>query len=145
MKRFKYRLQKVLQYRDVVKADRKRELLNERMKLMTLSQDLEDLKEQQERNELEGSKQTDLAMQMMMVAYSQRIMQQISWQELKVKEQDQVVQQALKAYVEASRDAKALELHRAKQLTEYGQYIEREEGKVLDEQIVQRSGRTESE
>lgn len=144
MKRFKYRLQKVLQYRDVVKADRKRELLNERMKLMALSQDLEDLKEQQERSELDSFSQTDLSMQMMMVAFSQRIMQQIAWQKLKVEEQEQVVQEALKAYVEASRDAKALELHRTKQLTEYAQYVDREEGKVLDEQIVQRSGRIQS-
>ena len=49
-----------------------------------------------------------------------------------------VVEEALNEYIEASKDARALELHKDDKLKEYVEETEREEGKFLDELTIQR-------
>jgi len=143
MKPFRFRLQRVLDVRAQIRDKARQEvvLLNhERDHAISILRGLED--EYQDIQIPEGG--TYPASQLMLSgAYAERL-------EKAITEQQQVVAQAIKdaqaaqeRYIEASREAKALEMLREKKVLEHKEQAQREEGSTLDEFAIQRAMRVE--
>lgn len=138
MKQFRYRLERVLQYRNIVKAERQRELQLRMGELHAAEQRLSDLQtELVEREAIDQGEHTG-SMIAMAGNYEQRLRREIGETHEVILMKQVVVEEALNEYIEASKDARALELHKDDKLKEYVEETEREEGKFLDELTIQR-------
>lgn len=137
-KKFKFRLERVLQYREVVKSERKRELFIKNTALREAQTALQELDRALAENKLKSEGVMSVGELQLAGAYGLRLRQQIEWTRVKISELEKEVQEALERYIEASKDAEALIVLKRKKLEEYQAYIEREEAKFLDELTTQR-------
>jgi flagellar protein FliJ len=149
MKRFKFRLQKVLDYRSRI-CDEKRQELGRRNfereqeteKLAKLRSDLSGLQYVERGTESASGKSVApivTMQQLLMVSnYAARIEAEIEHQIVVVEEAIEAAEKARAAYVEASKDVKALEAVREKKLTDYTEQMLKEEERSMDELTVQR-------
>jgi flagellar protein FliJ len=140
MKRFKFRLEKVLQYRTLIKDEKLRELMLRNYELKQAEAELEELEEAFLRNELEQQKILRAEDLFLRGAYALRLKDRIVAQRLAIIEADKKVQEAMEAYVEASKDQKALAMLKERKRNEYLEWVDKELGKDLDEISVQRVG-----
>ena len=140
MKRFKFRLERVLQYRKLLKDERTRELMEERSKLFEESERLKELEVAALMNRIEENARMTAEQVQMLGLYGQRLKQQIAQQQLQVEKQQEAVATARNAYVEAAKDEESLVTLKDRRLEEYKEYLEKEDGKFLDELSVQRIG-----
>lgn len=140
MKKFKFKLERVFQYREIVKQEKKRELTIAQNKLNTEKEILSELEKQALINHIEQDKPMLAAQVYLIGAYARRLKEEILKQGIKIVEAELEVEKALKNYIEAAKDHKALEVLKQKRLQDYREYIDKEEGKFLDELSVQRIG-----
>jgi flagellar FliJ protein len=133
MRRFRFRLQRILDIRVQIRDEARQELVRcnaERDQQAAILRALED-----EFNTL-GLKEggTYSASELVAVgAYSERLTNAIKRQQEVLAAAMRVAQEALERYIEASREAKAIEMLKEKRLHEYTAESLREEGKLLDE------------
>jgi len=142
MKKFRYRLERVLRFREIVKAEKKRLLGLARQELAAAEARLLAL-EQELLVDRIGTR-TILTVDELQLssAYTTWLSQEMERQKLHVEGCKERVAQALAAYVEATQEAESLIRHKSKKRTEYEEYLEREQQKFLDELTTQRIGRT---
>ena len=143
MKRFRFRLQRVLDIRVQFRDEARQELvlLNaERDQQISVLNQLE--LEFAKLGLKEGG--TYSANELVALgAYGERLTIAIDQQKIVVAKAIQAADAALVKYIEASRDAKAIEMLKDKRLGEFNAEEAREEGKLLDEIAVQRFGASE--
>lgn len=137
MKKFKFRLERVLHYRTLVKEEKRKVLLQKNYMLRTAQDRLEAL--------LAAEKTNVLAVGVMSVAqvqlagdYSRWVEQAVTNQRLAIIGVEEEVEVAMADYIEASKEARSLELLRDRQRVEHQAMVEQEDAKFLDELSTQK-------
>lgn len=139
-KRFKFRLQKVLEYRHMLKADAQKELLFANNTLFSEQQMLADLETALLQNELASDQVLSVGEIALYDQYSLRLRNDIGHQKVRVEEAAEVAEIARLAYIEAAKEAETLDKLKSKRKEEYRVYLEKEHEKFLDELTTQRNG-----
>jgi flagellar FliJ protein len=138
MKRFKFRLEKLLEYRRNIKEDRKRELLLKNHQLREAEDKLAALERARDETRAGGRGVMGAELFLLTDAYRTRIMAEIEQQRIVIEDCRKAAQEAQAKYVEAAREEKALSLLREKRLREYQEYVQKEDEKFLDELSTQK-------
>jgi flagellar FliJ protein len=151
MKRFKFRLQKVLDYRARICEEKRQELGRKNFERDQAIEHLENL-----RNSLRGLRYVEggtesasmpgvasgpvvSVHQFIMVGnYATRLEKEIEQQMVVVEEASEAAEKARLIYVEASKDVKALDTLKEKKLSDYNEERLKSEEQFLDEMTVQR-------
>lgn len=131
MAKFKFSLEKVLDYRWLKEQEAKREYASAQ-KALTEQEDIFQQINQEKENLMEVRESTINRMQVQqwyLLDLNQRL---IATTET-IKEMSRYVEQALSVYIEAQKERKILEKLSEKQLAEYQIEMNREEQKMLDE------------
>lgn len=139
-KRFTFRLEKVLQHRQIVRDEKKKDLMLANNALYEAEVRLEALEAALHSNELASGGALSVGEIELIDHYSSRLRAEIQHQKERVAEAEAVVEAARAAYIEAARDAESLERLKQKKKEEYRVYLEKENEKFLDELTTQRTG-----
>ncbi|MCB0339353.1 MAG: flagellar export protein FliJ [Bdellovibrionales bacterium] len=137
IKRFKFRLEKVLQYREVVRSECRRELIQALARLHDAQENLTKLQIALEKNILD-SKQVNAELLFLSQQFAVRLREDIASQREQILLLERFVEEAREAYIEASKDAEALKLLKKKQQARHQEHIRKEEEKAIDEMNIQR-------
>ncbi|NLF24861.1 MAG: hypothetical protein GX589_04290 [Deltaproteobacteria bacterium] len=140
MKRFKYRLERVLEYRKLVKDEKVRELLNRNQKLHEDSEKLRELETAELLNRIEEGARLNAAQLQLVADYGFRLRGAIAGQVEVVEKSKEAVEEATAEYVEAAKEEKSLSIHKSRKLEEYKEYVQQEEDRFVDELNIQRAG-----
>ena len=141
MKRFRYRLERVLQFREIIKADKERLLGLARQELASAVQRLKALEAELMVDRLSGRDLLTVDELQLFQAYSIWLRKEIEKQTAVIASCEEKVEKALVEYIEATKDAESLVRHKDKKRIEYDEYLEKEQQKFLDELTTQRIGR----
>jgi len=141
MKRFSFRLQRVLEIRERFRDERRQELVQRNFERDHEQRVLEDLDQEFLRSKVREGGTYSASELVLMGDYSRRLEQEIEQQRVRVVAAEQAAEEARERYIEASREAKALEKLKDKRRVEYQEQVLKEEGNQLDELAVQRAGR----
>lgn len=141
MKRFRFRLQRVLDVRVQIRDEARQELVRcnaERDHQIYVLAQLQD--EFMQLGLVEGGtySASDLTR---LGAYAERLTVAIDKQKVVVAEAIEAAEMAQERYIEASKEAKTMEMLKDKKLQEFNAEQLREEGALLDELAVQRATR----
>jgi flagellar export protein FliJ len=141
MKRFNFRLQRVLEIRERFRDEMRQELVQRNFEHDRERNILEHLDQEFLRAKVEEGG-TYSASEMVLVGdYSTRLQEQIEQQRARVLAAEQAAEEARERYIEASKESQALEKLKEKRRQEYVEQALKEEGAQLDEIAVQRAGR----
>ncbi|RIL02165.1 MAG: flagellar export protein FliJ [Proteobacteria bacterium] len=141
MKKFRFRLERVLSYRNLVRDDKKRELFESYGVLHRAEARLGNLNEAALRNKVDDQEPLPVERFLLTGLFSTRLKSEIENQRLAIIEAENQAQEALKNYIEAAKDSKSLEMLRERKLHQYLEEYEREEEKQRDEVAIQRGYR----
>jgi flagellar export protein FliJ len=140
MKKFRFRLERVLQHRVNVKREKQRDLIREQQILYEQQATLEALElELRQTGIAEGSIAHVHDIQLL-GSYADRLRLRIEQQKVTIEESVVRVEEFRKIYQEAARDAEALEKLRIKKNDEYETIVAKEDEKFLDELTIMRAG-----
>ena len=143
MKRFRFRLQRILDIREQIRDEARQELGRRNAELAHQQHVLKGLEDELSRLQ-PGKDGTLTAGELLLTgAYAFRVQQLIEQQLLKVEEARQAVVVAQERYIQANKDAKALEMLKDRKRAEYDHEMLKEEINQLDEIAVQRAGAKE--
>ncbi len=143
MKRFKFRLQRVLDLRVQIRDKARQELVRrngERDHELSVLAHLED---EYRRVTMEEGGMYSASQLVLFGAYAERLEGEINNQKLVVARAIEAAEVAQAHYIEASREAKALEMLREKKLKEHNEEALRQEGAFLDELAITRFERVD--
>jgi len=143
MKRFKFRLQRVLDMRVQIRDKTRQELVRRNSERDHEISVLAHLEAEYRRVTMEEGGMYSASQLVLFGAYAERLEQEIKTQELVVAQAVEEAAIAEGRYIEASRDAKALEMLREKKLKEYNDEALRQEGAFLDELAISRFEKVE--
>jgi flagellar FliJ protein len=139
MKRFKFRLQRILDIREQIRDEARQELGRRNAALTQEESVLKGLEAELLRLNA-GENGIVTASELLLTgAYAQRIQKLIEQQALKVEEARKAVVEAQERYIQANKDAKALEMLKDKRRAEYDHEVLKEEINQLDEVATQRA------
>jgi flagellar protein FliJ len=139
MKRFRFRLQRVLDYRESLKKEKELELARRHHELSGAENRLGEIITEQ--NAVEGSiEERIMSVEELSLcgSYQQRLREALMQQRQLVVEAKDAVQKAQDAYVEKAVDASVLDTLKQKLKTEHARECVREERKELDKLTVMR-------
>ncbi len=140
-KKFKFRLQKVLEYRELLKRESERELGMKNSELQKAEQRVEDIIAAQEASPPPHSDDTmSMAELVLSGEYQLRLQEELLEQRLLVVEAIEAVEVARDQYIEKAMEAQILDKLKDRRLKEYLQNNRREDRKVMDELSIQRHG-----
>lgn len=143
MKRFTFRLQRILDIREQIR-DEARQELGRRNALLAQEQSVL-ARLEGELLRLNGASDGIVTAGNLLLtgAYALRVQKMIEQQSVKVEEARKAVVQAQERYIQANKDARALEMLRDKKRAEYDQEVLKEEINQLDEVAMQRASSRE--
>jgi flagellar export protein FliJ len=141
MKRFNFRLQRVLEIRERFRDEVRQELVQRNFELDRERSVLEGLDQEFLRSKVEEGGTYSASEMVLLGDYSARLQEEIEQQRLRVKAAEQAAEEARERYIEASKESQALEKLKDKRRHEYVEQALKEEGIQLDEFAVQRAGR----
>ncbi len=141
MKKFQFRLEKVLHFRRLVKDEKKRELGKRLALLHDAQKKLEQLEAAQLANAIESEQLLHVNSVVMRSLYAARLKAEIASQKELIEELQIKVDEARTEYIEASKELEVLEKLKARKKEEYQHEMDLLEGKVLDEFAIQRAGK----
>jgi flagellar FliJ protein len=137
MKKFNFRLQKVMEYKEHREKDKQRELAQAREILQREKEVLSEMEEQKfscEKNLLKKRKEkVNLRENHLHQVYLTKIVKGIKKQEVSVRESEKECSKKIENLLETSREKKSLEKLKGKKLVSYLQEILRAEQKEIDE------------
>ena len=140
MKKFRFRLERVLQYRQVVKREKQRDLIKQQAILAEQLELLAQMEHELSIAEL-GDGQIILAQDVKLLGdYAGRLRSGIASKRLEIEECEALVEAARLVYQQAAQEAEALEKLKARKSEAHQVYVAKEEEKFLDEMTVMRSG-----
>lgn len=137
MKKFKFRLQRVLEHKDTLKEEARREVTIRNRAVAEARQKLEKLQSSFDSNLLEDGAMP-ASMVMMNALFASRLRNEMAEQVIAIEKAEREAEEARAAYIEAAKEARTLHMLRDKRLEQYNQYIQKEEAKFLDELTVQK-------
>ncbi len=143
MKKFKFRLEKVFQYRISIQDDKKRILTEYLIQIREQEDKLANYLQEQDKNWV--SEYNNLAGYQLQTVFATRLSTQINKTRDKISELEKLAEEARVEYVEATKDVQSLETLKKKQLEEYQQYVHKMDEKFLDELTVQKGNRLQGE
>ena len=143
MKKFKFRLEKVFQYRISIQDDKKRILTEYLIQIREQEDKLANYLQEQDKNSV--SEYNNLAGYQLQTVFATRLSTQINKTRDKISELEKLAEEARVEYVEATKDVQSLETLKKKQLEEYQQYVHKMDEKFLDELTVQKGNRLQGE
>ena len=138
MKRFKFRLERVLDYRKIVEGEKKRDLMDRQRTLDAAIQRDQDLAREQLANKVAAEGVFSVDQLQMIGAYGQWLLDSRERQRQEIVEAERAVAEAQQVYIEARKDVRVLEELRTKKLQQYNGVVAQEDSKFLDELAVQR-------
>lgn len=144
MKKFKFRLQRVLDFRKLLAGEKKRELMLRNLELSQAQDHLRTLEQAERDNLIAQNEIIDAALIMLNSQFGARLRDAIVAQRLAIIDAEDKVEQARLAYIEAAKDEKALLSLKEKKLQEYMHYLEVEQGKALDDFSVSKGNTFEN-
>jgi len=142
MKRFSFRLQRVLDLREQIRDELRQELVRRNQELDHEQHVLADLEAEFLRVMIQEGGTYSASELVMFGDYRLRLKVRIEEQQGRAAVAVQEADEAKARYVEASREAKALEMLRQKRKAEHDEQALKEEGAQLDELAVQRAPRS---
>jgi len=144
MKRFTFRLQRILDIREQIRDEARQELGRRNAVLAHEHSILERLEGELQR--LNGTSDGIVTAGELLLtnAYALRVQKMIEQQVVKVEEARKAVVEAQERYIQANKDARALEMLKEKKRAEYDQEVLKEEIHQLDEVAVQRASSRET-
>lgn len=140
MRRFSFRLQRVLDIREQIRDELRQELVRKNHERDDELQVLARLEQESLQIKIEEGGTYSASELVMFGAYSVRLKQLMEQQQQRVAAAIKQVEEAKERYIEASKEAKALEMLRQKRREEYTEQQLKEEGRQLDELAIQRVG-----
>lgn len=141
MKKFRFRLQRVLEYRKLIKQEKLRALLICNMELSQARGRLEALLQAERDNRIETQRPIDAGLVHLSGLYAVRLKLEIDSQRIHVYECEQAVEKALAEYVDAAKEAEAIVKLKERRLNEYREYLDKEDLKFIDEINTQKGNR----
>ncbi len=138
MKRFKFRLQRVLDYRKLVKDERLRDLLDANYKVELSKTELDQLETAASKNEIEQGKSIDSSFIFLRGIYGLWLKDSIQEQREDLSNAEEAAEKSLLQFIESAKDVKALDLLKERKTIEYKQSAEAEDIRFLDEISVQK-------
>lgn len=136
MKKFKFRLEKVLHYRVAIQEEKKG-VLTEKMGLLREAEiRLAEYLQLQSNNSV--SEYNNLADYQLQTAFASRLSAKIVEERERIIECERLVEEAREAYVEATKDVKSLETLKKKKFEEHKEFVQKLDEKFLDELTIQR-------
>jgi flagellar FliJ protein len=139
MKRFRFRLQRVLDIREQIRDELRQELALRNQDLAQHARLLNDLEEEYLRTGLQEGGIVTAGELVMTGAYAARVKQLIVEQMVRVEQAKVAVAEAQERYIQANKDAKAIEMLKDKKREQYNEEVLKEEGNQLDELAIQRA------
>ena len=140
MRRFSFRLQRVLDIREQIRDELRQELVRKNHERDEELQVLARLEQESLQIKIEEGGTYSASELVMFGAYSVRLKQLMEQQQQRVAAAIKQVEEAKERYIEASKEAKALEMLRQKRREEYTEQQLKEDGRQLDELAIQRIG-----
>lgn len=141
MKKFVFKLERILSYRETIKDEKKRILILKNQKLFNAQKRLKDLQDAAENNETSQGIVNSNSL-ILTGQYGVYLFLEIEKQKELIEDIKKEVEEAKNEYLEASKDAKSLELLKEKQETEYKKNLLKEEEKENDNTVTQRFKRS---
>jgi len=138
MKKFKFRLERVLNYRKVIKDEKTRTLMLKNFELRERIGRLRELEAAALLNILKEKVRMAASEVYLAGMYGERLREEIANQEVAVQASEEEARQAMVEYIEAAKDAESLETLKRRRKTEYLDHVNKEEGKFLDEIATQK-------
>lgn len=142
MKKFRFRLQRVLDYRGRIREERLQELHKKNSELRQIQRRMDEL----ERAFLENADTSGALHHSVLelkAAYGERLKNEMEHVKLAILEAEKEVEEALLQYREALQEEEALVKLRDRRRAEYDEHVEQEEMKFLDELSVQKGNTLE--
>ncbi|MDZ4785869.1 MAG: flagellar export protein FliJ [bacterium] len=139
-KTFKFRLERVLEYREVIRNDKKKELLIKNQALNEAQDNLNALKKALISDKSVGQ---DVQVQKLQIVanYESRLMKEIDLAKIEIEKLTYEAEKAKEEYIESVKEHEALKVLRVRKQQEYQAEVSRAEDKFLDELSVQRRKR----
>ena len=139
MKRFRFRLQRVLDYRNVVKREHELELIRKNSELHENEERLANIIAAQDAATLgETERVTTMAELGLETIYQEALQEALEQQRLLVIQAQQAVEQARDAYIEKAIESETLETLRRKRVDEHREEVRHDEKKTQDKLVVMR-------
>jgi flagellar export protein FliJ len=145
VKKFKFRLEQVLRYRESLKSERRRELLEANRVLQDAEERVGVLLRAVGSYGIAEGAQCSVADLELRARFRERAAQDLAAQRELVARRRHEAQEAIDRYIEASKEANALDALKKKRSQEYLERIQRLEQAADDEATVQRVGRRKRE
>jgi len=143
MKRFRFRLQRVLDIREQICDELRQELALRNQELQQQLNVLAYLDGEFERSRIQGDGIVSASELEMTGAYSARVQQLIVEQRGHVEQAKIAVEEARERFIQANKDAKAIDMLKDKKKAQYTEEVLKEEMNQLDELAVQRASAKE--
>ena len=144
MKRFSFRLERVLQYRELVKDEKRRVLRHKMARLRDCQEWLSYLENERLSLAIDENGIFPVEVILQWGFYCERLKNEIEKAQEVIVVREKEVDEAMTQYIEASKEVSVLQKLKEKQRSEYVENVAKEESKILDELAVQRSGRIRS-
>lgn len=144
MKRFKFRLQRILELSEQIRDEARQELVRRNAERDHEISVLTYLEEEFERNSLVEGGTYSASEVVARGDYGERLSTAIDHQKLVVARAIEQAEAAHDRYIELSKEAKAMEMLKDKKLLEFKEQALREEGTLLDELAIQQTIRREN-
>ncbi len=133
MKKFRFRLERVLQYRSTVKAEKLRDLMLRNAELRELEDRLSGLEQAQLGGMVAENSVIPVEQLYLAGMYLSRLKAEIEKTQKEIEKAKDRVAEALEIYQQAAKDEKALQTLKQKKKQEYQEYVQREETNFIDE------------
>lgn len=138
MKKFRFRLERVLRYREIVRDERRRELMDATHALRIAEERLRELEAAQRNGGLEAGAVLSVEEVRLYGLFATRMEAEILQQRVAIAAAENGVVEARARYVEAAKEAKTLETLKERRQTQYAEYVLKEDEKFLDELTIQK-------
>lgn len=138
MKKFVFKLDRILSYRELIQDEKKKNLILKNQILFQEEERLKYLEEEVKNNKLLDEGELDIDTLILIKQYAVYLSEEIDRQRQVIEKAKENVEIAKNEYLEASKDAKALQILKEKQATEYKKILLKEEEKELDSMATER-------
>ena len=141
MKRFSFRLQRVLELKERIRDERRQELVLKNLERDRAQQHLEHLEQEYSQAQISEGGTYSASDLLLLGNYSARLKEEIAQQLIRVEEAQRAADEARESYIEASKESQAMEKLKERRKQEHQEQELKELGDQLDEFGVQRAVR----
>lgn len=141
MKKFKFRLQTVLEYRERIRDDAKAEVVKANQALEQAQNELTRLEALEIQNILSIQEVSPVSTVLLNAQIAQGLRQRIVDQKVVIEQKEKEVAKAMEVYLETSKELKAVTTLKERKLQEFNKHVAEKEATFLEELSTQRAAR----